>query len=113
MKKQRKYERKNLSQLLKVYDRSNDQFLGRLGNITPGGIMVFSESLIGTDMHMQLRIVFPHAVEGKEYLDVVARSVWIKRGAVPDYFDTGFELLEESVQHKNYIEKLIQEFGVE
>ena len=113
MKQQRKYERKFLSYYLKVYDRSNEQFLGRLGNITPAGIMVLSETPIGTDLRMQLRIAFPHAIEGREYLDLEARSVWIKKDVVPEYYDTGFELLEDSVQHKNYIEKLIQEFGVE
>ena len=112
MKKQRRYERKYLSHYLKVYDCANDQFLGRLGNITPAGIMVFSENPVGTAVHMQLRIAFPHAVEGKEHLDVAARSVWVKKDVIPEYYDTGFELLEDSVQHKNYIEKLIQEFGV-
>ena len=113
MKETRKYERKYLSYYLKVYDRSNDQLLGRLCNITPIGIMVLSENPIGTDVRMELRITFPHAIEGKEYLDIDARSVWVKKDVAPDFYDTGFELLENSVQHKQYIEMLIQEFGVE
>ena len=110
--KQRRYERKHLSHYLKVYDRSNDQLLGRLGNITPAGIMVLSEVPIGTDLRMQLRIAFPRTIEGSAYLDLEARSVWVKKDVIPEYYDTGFELLEDSVRHKNYIEKLIQEFGV-
>ena len=113
MKQQRKYERKHLSYYLKVYDRSNNQLLGRLGNITPAGIMVLSEAPIGTDLRMKLRIAFPRSIEGQEFLDLEARSVWIKKDVLPEYYDTGFELLEDSIQHKNYIEKLIQEFGIE
>jgi hypothetical protein len=113
MKKPRKYERKNLSYNLKVYDSVNDQLLGHLGNITPAGIMVFGENPVGTDVSMELRITFPHAVEGREYLDVGARSVWVKKDALPELYDIGFELLDESAHHKQYIEMLVREFGIE
>jgi hypothetical protein len=113
IRKKRKYERKHLTYYLKVYDRKTNQLVGRLCDITPDGIMLISEDPIGTNVTLDLRIELPHKVSGKKHLDIQAKSLWVKKDVVPDYFDTGFMLTEASQQHQKFIEKIIKEFAVD
>ena len=107
----RKLHRNNLIYYLKVYDQKTDQPLGRLVDITPEGIMLISETPIPSDIDFTLRMEFPKEIFGEERMEFSARSMWCHKDMNPDYYDTGFQLIDVPLEHVLLIKKLVSEFG--
>jgi hypothetical protein len=113
MEKQRKSKRRYLTQYLKVFDRNTNEFIGRLGDISPEGIMLISEQPLETDVTYELRVDLPEAISDAGDLKINAKSLWTKPDVLPGFFDTGFQFVNVTKKRGKLIEKLIQELGVE
>ena len=111
MENKRNLKRRHLIYYLRVFDQKTKKPIGHLVDVTPEGIMVISEQPIITDIVFQLELILPVAYLGIEKLEFVARSVWCRQDVNPDFYDTGFQLLEVSREHFSVVETLIDEFG--
>ena len=111
MSERRKLKRRHLIYRLQVFDRSNDQLLGHLVDVTTEGIMVMSEDPIDTDATFRLRMALPAAIEGSKPILFEAKSVWSRSNAVPGYYDTGFQMVHIDPEHMGEIKRLITEYG--
>jgi hypothetical protein len=107
----RKFQRNNLIYYLKVYDRNTEKAIGRLVDITPEGVMLISEEPLPADVLFDLRMEFPKEIFGEERLDFSARSMWCRKDLNPDYYDTGFKILDVPLEHVLLIKKLVSEYG--
>jgi len=106
----RKTQRKYLIYYLRVFDQNTGNLVGHIVDISPEGVMLISESPIEVDMVFQFRMDLPTDT-GKTHADFSARSIWCQRDANPDFYDTGFHLLEIEEGDVSAIEQLIRLYG--
>ena len=111
MLERRKLKRRHLIYYLRVFDRNNDRLVGHVVDITGEGAMLISEEPIETDTVFQSRMVLPEGIEGSREIAFDAKSVWCKKDTNPNYYATGFQLLNAAPKDVDTIERLIVDFG--
>ena len=107
----RALERKQLVYYLKVFDRSTEEVIGKLKDVTPEGIMLTSEAPLDLNKRYQLRMLLPPEFQETDYLVFDARSLWCRESDVHALYDTGFILIDVTPGDKSMIARLIREFG--
>ena len=111
MEERRKLRRRHLIYYLRVFDRNTDELVGHLVDVTTEGVMLMSEDPFGLGPVYQLRMVLPEAIEGSTQVHFDAKCIWCREGIAPGFYDSGFDLLAISREHKQEIERLIVEYG--
>ena len=107
----RSMKRRHLIYYLCVYDRNSGNQIGHVVDVTPDGIMTISDSPIEIDKEFQFLMDLPSEMLGKTNISFDARSLWSSRDANPDFFNTGFEIIEMDWQGRKLIERLISSYG--
>ena len=111
MQEKRKLKRRHLIYYLRVFDRNSNELLGHLVDITPEGIMLMSEETIPTKNNLELRMVLPSKLFGKDKIEFNATSLWSKGDIMSDFYDTGFRLTKIDRKDAELIESLIDTYG--
>jgi len=106
---QRKVARRHLIYYLRVYDAKTGELLGNLVDISTRGIMLVSDNALPLDKEVLLRMVLPDTVEGSREVEFMAVSRWCKNDINPDFFDTGFELMDPSSNFLEVVDKLVED----
>jgi len=106
---QRKVARRHLIYYLRVYDAKNGDLLGNLVDISTRGIMLVSDGTIQLEKMYLLRMVLPDTIEGSKEVEFEALSRWCKNDVNPDFFDTGFELIDPSSSFLEVVDKLVED----
>ncbi len=110
---QRKTPRRHLIFYLRVFNSDNGDLIGFLGDISTKGIMVVSETPVETDKEFSLSLhLNPTNDRRKErILRFNAKSIWSKNDINPDFYDTGFEFVNEKDDVVQEITRLIEDVG--
>ena len=111
MAEKRRLKRRHLIYYLRVFDRNDDQLIGHLTDITVEGMMLISEEPIKTNTVFQARMVLPTGIEGHKPVNFDIGSVWCHRDVNPNFYATGFQLIDISPEDVETINSLIDEFG--
>ncbi|MEW6180248.1 MAG: PilZ domain-containing protein [Chloroflexota bacterium] len=111
MEERRKLKRRHIIYYLLVFDRDAHAVLGQVVDITPQGIMLISEQLLEVGRIYNLRLLLPYAIAGKRELLFQAHSKWCQKDLNPDFYDTGFQLLNVGEEEVRTIEWLIEQAG--
>ncbi|OUS25816.1 hypothetical protein A9Q99_20385 [Gammaproteobacteria bacterium 45_16_T64] len=106
---QRKVQRRHLIYYLRVYDAENGNLIGNLVDISTKGIMLVSDTKIKSEIRFILRMTLPDNVEGSREVEFEAVSRWCKNDVNPDFFDTGFELIDPSSVFLEVVDKLVED----
>ena len=108
---QERPRRRQLIYYMTVYDDEDGRLLGRLVDITVGGVKLLSREAVELDRDYVLRLEPPEGGPNPEPLRFNGRSRWADRDVNPDYTVTGFELepLDPALQRR--IEGLIEAYG--
>lgn len=113
MDERRNLRRRHLRYYLHVHDRGTGEFVGRLADITVGGVMLVTEDELIIGNRYELRIDFRNVLVGKRHLLLSARCVWCEKDTInPAYFASGFELDDLSAEDSEVIKALIVEYGL-
>ena len=110
MTEQRRHKRNYLIYYLRVFDRNTDELLGHLVDITTEGLMLVSEKPIEANKVFQLKMDLPEEIRGSKQIPFDAESKWCKNDINPDFYDTGFLLINVSPGDLVIIEQLIRDF---
>jgi hypothetical protein len=113
MDERRKLKRQHIMFYSRVFDRQTGAFLGYLGNLTPDGVMIISETELDVQQEFQLRIDLPEDIYDKSILNLTARSAWCKRDIDPNFFNIGFSTHNVSTQDVGIIKKIIYDYGLD
>lgn len=105
----RKVARRHLIYYLRVFDRESGELLGNLVDISTRGIMLVSDNPVTVGKHFDLRMYLPETVEGSREVEFSAESRWCQNDTNPDFFDTGFELVDPAPQFLEAVDKLIDD----
>ncbi len=92
MKKDRKHPRRRTSDYLFVVERNSGKMLGRIGNLSLGGLMVIGDGPMPVGDTMHLKLAFGHKVLDRDCLEFEAECRWSARNDLADWWETGFEL---------------------
>jgi hypothetical protein len=107
----RKLRRRYLIYYLRVFDRTDQQLVGHLVDITTEGMMLLSEEPIETDRIFRFRMVLPKEIQSSAQITFDAFGVWCKKDVNPDFYATGFKFKEITSRDIEVIEGLIDDFG--
>lgn len=105
----RQRPRKNTPHLVKALDVNTNRTLGRVVDITAGGMMLVTKNPIAVGDRFNFRIILPVMVHYRTEVDVEAEAMWAKRDENPEFHKTGFRFVNlpgedgyllEDVMHK-------------
>ncbi len=105
----RTVSRRHLIYYLRVFNHKTGELLGNLVDISTKGIMVVSDNAIPPNTRYHLRMVLPDTVEGGKEVDFAAESRWCRNDANRDFYDTGFELLDPSMEFLDAVDRLVED----
>jgi len=111
MYERRKVKRRHLIYYLRVFEQETNKLVGHLVDLTPDGVMLISEEQIELNKLFHLRMVLPSRVGGKEEWLFDAETRWCRKDINPDFYDTGFLLMNVAETDTEVIGNLIQGFG--
>ena len=107
MRENRKRRRRHTNTFLGVYDRSTEELLGRLVDMTTEGVRLLSKDTIESDAIYQFRMDLPVEIKGSTEIVFDAKSVWSKKDEISHEYSTGFQIVDLSSKEFDKIELLI------
>jgi len=107
----RSIKRRHLIYYLRVWDADAGTELGHLVDITTGGLMLVSEREIPVDRDYNLEMRWPGDDGAERVIRFRARSKWTSKDVNPSLSDTGFQLLDDSMDVLKPIQELIDDYG--
>ena len=107
----RKLKRKYLVFFTRVFDLQSGKLLGQLADVTAQGAMIISGDPIQVENVYQLRMELPDDTFAADHMDFLARSVWSKPDIDPEFYNTGFQLIDPTPEQIQIIEQIIAKFG--
>jgi hypothetical protein len=111
MSDRRTLHRRHLIYYLKVFDKTTDELLGHLVDITEEGLMIVSENCVDPGKVIKLKMSLPREIEDKEEIEFKAQSMWCRKDVNPSLFGVGFKFEYVDVLSRQIIFELIHEFG--
>ena len=111
MEDRRRLSRRHILFYSRVFDRKTGIFLGYLGNMNEGGLMIISETPLEVNQVYLLRIDLPEDIYSRSVLNFEAESVWSRLDVDPNFYNTGFKLIEISEDSKDIIAQIIEDYG--
>ncbi len=94
MDERRKHKRRHSIFYIKVYDQETSKTIGRLVDITTGGMMLVSEKPVPVGTVTKLKMPLPEKIHDIGEISFDAKSVWNGPDVNTDFFDTGFQFIE-------------------
>lgn len=107
----RNLKRRHLIYYLSVYDRMNNRLLGYIVDLSSEGFKLMSDAAIETNTVFKLKMMLAEKVKGFDHINFKAKSIWSRKDAHSEFYDTGFKLLDTSKNELESIQNLIQELG--
>ena len=92
-KERRSIQRHQLNEYLTVYNRNTMREMGSIGNISSNGLMLISSVPVLIGAVYNMRIVLPDHDSHERYLDFDTRCHWCKPDVSPEYFDSGYSIV--------------------
>lgn len=107
---QRKFKRWYLVMYLRVYDQDTQELLGHIVDINKDGIRLVSDKPIALNRMFRLGVNVPKENSSPQRIFLEAESLWCGRDINPDFYDTGFRILNIGASALLKLQLLIEEF---
>lgn len=95
----------------RVFDQKTGELLGHIIDITPAGAMLISEKPLEIGKLYHLKIELPDELSTRQFLLFEAMSVRGSQDVIPEFYDTGMQLINVAPADIALIEKLVESFG--
>jgi hypothetical protein len=107
---QRKLKRWYLVMYLRVYDQDTQELLGHIVDINKDGIRLVSDKPIAPNRTFRLWLDVPRESSSHRRIFLEAESLWCGRDINPDFYDTGFRILNIGASALLQLQLMIEEF---
>jgi hypothetical protein len=111
MEDRRKIKRRFLLYYVRVYDSKKSEQIGHLVDITPHGAMVIAENPLPVGQNFNLRIELTSEISDRQYMEIIARSIWCQPDIDPHFHNTGFEIVQIEPRDAAIIQRIVEEYG--
>lgn len=91
---------------LRVRVKDTGELVGRIVNLSFGGMLVNSATPFEPDLSYLFRIPLEEAYQGHYYLEVEAECVWCTNAVNPAIYSVGFMFPPNSADHIPFIEHI-------
>jgi hypothetical protein len=112
MSERRDKTRKCTSDYFLVFDRETEALIGRVLNLTPGGVMMISESEVPTSKSFQCKMVMPGVVGRHKFITFDAESRWSKKNTRLGWYETGYQIISLSKADQQAIDMLLGDWVI-
>jgi hypothetical protein len=108
---ERRIERHQQPNYIRVFNSVTDKPIGFLGNVSEDGLMLISQlpMMIGADFELRLKI--PASDGCQQVIDFTASCLWCHEDATPHHYDAGFVVLRASAEYEQLVSALQQYFS--
>ncbi|MEM7675673.1 MAG: PilZ domain-containing protein [Myxococcota bacterium] len=108
----RKLTRHALVQYLQVYDQQTKDMIGRVVDVSRGGMMLVGNQPYEADGDpRRLKLVLPKTFEAKDSIEVEAACRWSARDVNDQLFDGGFEFVNVNEDLKDTLDLVVDELA--
>ncbi len=104
-------ERRHLVFYLRVFDGMSSKVIGHIVDISSKGLMLICDNPVAVNENYRLRMRLPAEIADKDEILINATSRWCKQDVNPDFFITGFQILNLTADVEKYITCLIDDFS--
>ncbi len=111
MSRPRVLKRRHLLYYLEVYDLESGSLLGHLVDVTTRGIKLISRNKIPINKNYSLKMILPKTALQEQEIHFAGKALWSDPDINPDFYDTGFEITNLSLEERKALHKLIERFG--
>lgn len=108
---QRQVTRRHLVFYLRVFDGMSSRVVGHLIDISAKGVMLLCDEPVALNEEYRLRMRLPSEIINSDEIVFKAISRWCRPDDNPDFYITGFQILELDRESEGAISALIEEFG--
>lgn len=109
----RLFRRRSIAISFRVHDADSGEFLGRIGDISQGGLLVYGPQRLPVERLYQLRIDLPQDHGQARSVTLPAKAVWSGADTNPELCSTGFRLFElENPDNSAALAALLSRFTV-
>lgn len=109
----RLFRRRSIAISFRVYDDASGEFLGRIGDISQGGLLIYGPRRLATDTIYRLRIDLPGDPGKPRNVTLPAKAVWSGTDTNPELCSTGFRLFElDDAANRAALDALLSRFTV-
>ena len=112
MDEKRQLKRRSLLYYPEVYVRDTDYLLGKLGDITQGGLLVVGERNVELDKEFPLQVNLPATLYGCDRILLDAVSVRSDADAQTGGVGTGFRIVNITDNNRVLVNRLILEYRI-
>ena len=107
------HKRRHLVYYLRAIDKKSGQELGRIGDISPGGVLLVSKNKIAlqTEYEVEIELYGVEEASYHQYLNVKIVTMWAKKDLNPEYMCIGTKFVDISDKDKLIIMDIIKSIG--
>ena len=99
---------------LDLYDQSSDRLVGKVVNISQGGLLTIAEEAYETGKEYAFYIPFEETVNGRVKFEFSGRIVWCRPNALkPGMLSVGLEFADNAKIQTMFIEQMIKIYGAD
>lgn len=108
----RSQRRRTLTGVVELFNRMDQQSLGRLVNVTTEGLMLVNSTPLATDMLYQVDLLLPEEVAGVSKVELGMDCLWTSPTTPDaDMYWSGCHIIDISPDMFTVLEALIEQFG--
>ncbi len=112
MPENRKFIRRPTNEKYEVIDRTNDEVVGQIINLSKKGVLIKTDRPYKAPSYLWCRMDLPEKIEGKEHILFDIEIKWCRHTKTKDeeYYETGCQLLNVSKRVGEVIDSLTRLF---
>ncbi len=110
-KERREITRLHLAECLTIYNRNTMKEMGSIGNISSNGLMLISTVPVLMGAIYSMRIILPESDSKVRFIDFDARCHWCKPDVGPEFFDSGYSIVNAGDDIIDLVESLKDYFS--
>ncbi len=111
MEERRKIKRRYMLYYARIFEAQTQDLVGHLVDITTGGAMIISEKPMQGNTIFNLKLELSADVSDQPYLEFKARSVWCHPDIDPQYYNTGFQIVDLTPEGETIIRRIMEIYG--
>ncbi|MCP5419864.1 MAG: PilZ domain-containing protein [Gammaproteobacteria bacterium] len=106
----RNLRRWHLFLYLRVFDQHTGELLGNIVDISENGLMLISDKPLAVDREFHMWVDMPTEEGDRMRIQFKATSRWCGKDVNPDFYDTGFQIIDPDLETVYRVQQLIDEF---
>ena len=101
--------RRATSDYFLVYDRKNCELIGRVVDLSRGGMKLVTQEPLPVDGQLEYRLVFPREIGGETELEMASICVWCRENEKVGWYESGHAFCNISPDNKKILDAIVSD----